>query len=459
MPPIVTINVSQTKAPAPITLQETGAILSVGGTTLAQSSSQLITQVGDVLSILQPPINLANLTWSNGTAVATLTSPLPGGVTSGTFIVTIANALPGGFNGTFKATIGSGSSFSYSVTNPGSSNTSTPGTFTVPGTAELLADVTQFFAQGTTSSVYVLELGPSTPSVAIANLNTWIQNNPGVYYSYLVPENWDAQPTFITLLSQYTNLTSMTYFFVTTTTQNYTLYKGLKDVVWLIESPNAPVSEVSVANDFQHQLNYNPSAANRMTQNCFAFLFGVTPWPVAGNGAILAAIKAAWGNYVGTGAEGGLTNTILFWGTTGDGEDLTYWYSVDWIQLNADRNVANAVINGSNNPVNPLYYNQFGIDQLQDVLVTTVAQAVAFGLANGGVTRTSLDAVTFQQNLDNGLYAGNNVVNAVPFLTYTAQNPADYANGKYAGYSIAYIPQRGFKQVVINIDVTDLISQ
>jgi hypothetical protein len=51
------------------------------------------------------------------------------------------------------------------------------------------------------------------------------------------------------------------------------------------------------------------------------------------------------------------------------------------------------------------------------------------------------------------------VVNAVPFLTYTAANPNDYRAGKYAGLQVVYITQSGFKQIVFNLQVSQFLTQ
>ena len=58
------------------------------------------------------------------------------------------------------------------------------------------------------------------------------------------------------------------------------------------------------------------------------------------------------------------------------------------------------------------------------------------------------------EGLKNGLYAGNFVINAVPFTTYVASQPSDYANGLYGGFSASYTPQYGFETIVFNLNVT-----
>lgn len=223
-------------------------------------------------------------------------------------------------------------------------------------------------------------------------------------------------------------------------------------------SGGAPASEFTVAAPFYVALNYDPSDTNRVTPYSFAFLFGVTPFPTQGNKAILAQLQTANINYVGTGAEGGISDRILLWGHTMDGRPFNYWYSVDWMQINIDLFLSNAIINGSNNPVNPLYYNQNGIDRLQQVAASVGASAISFGLAVGSVIQIGLNQQNYEMNLSKGLYNGNVVINAVPFRDYVTHAPGDYKIGKYAGFSMIYTPQRGFEHIIYNIVVTDFIA-
>lgn len=223
-------------------------------------------------------------------------------------------------------------------------------------------------------------------------------------------------------------------------------------------SPGAPAREFTLAAPFYVSLNYDPSDTNRVTPYAFAFLYDVTPFPTQGNRAVLSTLQAANINYVGTGAEGGITDRILLWGHTMDGRPFNYWYSVDWMQINIDLFLSNAIINGSNNSVNPLYYNQNGIDRLEQVAASVGAAAISFGLAVGSVIQLGLDQVTFNNNLNKGLYSGNVVINAVPFVPYVTHAPGDYKIGKYAGFSMIYTPQRGFEHIIYNIVVTDFIA-
>ena len=199
----------------------------------------------------------------------------------------------------------------------------------------------------------------------------------------------------------------------------------------LYASAGISSTEFSCASAFYQWLSANPSPVNKVAPFSFRYVYGVTPFPTRGNNALLTTLKTANTNIIGTGAEGGISNTILLWGTTEDGHDATYWYSVDWVQINIDEMVSNAIINGSNNSTNPLYYNQDGINRLQAISQTVMNNGISFGLVLGPAS-----------------------VAAVPFTTYVTTNPTDYPAGIYRGLSVTYTPQRGFTQIVFYVNVS-----
>lgn len=462
MPSIVTVNVSQSVAPTPSTLQNCGAFVSRGGTTLAQGTFSLLTQASDLTPILATPLAITSLAWSGSVVTATIPSNanLP---TGKTFYLEIAGAVPAGYNGKFPCTIVSATSFTYPLTaNPGMETT--PGTYTPYSTVELVNMTTDFFDQGSKQAVWVLELGIGAASDGITALGTYITANPnsnytpgstGYFYGYLVPESWSSEASFPTFLENYTGLTAKTYFFSEMTSGNYTSFPAtLKDTIGLVPSPIAPVTEFSAAAAFWNFISAQPSSTNKVAPFAFRFLFGVTAYPTFGNSTLLTQLKAAGVNYVGSGAEGGISNTILLWGTTMDLKPINYWYSVDWAQLNIDLNISNAVINGSNNPSNPLYLDQEGINRLQGVGAATLSSAVSYGLALGGVLQTAYDQLTFNTMFEDGAFEGQNVINAVPFANYYKLNPSDYSIGKYGGFSAVYTPLRGFDSIIFNLNAT-----
>lgn len=430
---IVQINVTQTIAPAPSTLQRTGALVSQGGTTTAAGTTTLLTEAADLTAIARAPAAISGATWSGGTVTITTTAP-HGMTVSDVVNLTIAGFTPTAYNGYDRiCTITGASTFTYPLASDPGPDT-VQGTWAPIGVSVLASMVNTFFAQGTGASVYVLELGNVQTGDAIDALEAFIEaNTPQIFYAYLVPRTFGFDADYPAFLANYTATGAKTYFFTTLFNSNYTNYGAtLKCMVGLIEAPVIADDEFSLAAAFYRWLNYNPSTTNKVAPFAFSYLYGVTAYPLRGNGALLATYKAAKVNVVGTGAEGGITNTILQWGTTMDGRDATYWYSVDWVQINLALDISNEIINGSNNPINPLYYDQNGINRLQARAQATMNRGISYGLVLPPVE-----------------------VDAIDFVTYVTTSPSDYASGQYNGLSTTYTPQRGFTGIIFNVNVTD----
>lgn len=453
---IVQTNVTQTVAAAPSTLQKTGFFISQGGTTNAAGTTSLLTQMSDLTPILAGAKAITSMILASGTVTVTTTAP-HGFPSASTLPAVIAGVTPAAYNGTQTITVTGTSTFTFPLTG-------TPGAVTVQGTvtdidvSELVAMATTFFAQGSSVSVLVLELGEGTAAEGVAALSTYVTANPLPAYSYLVPREWANESTYLTFLAGFESTTAKQYFFTTVTLSNYSSFTALMKCVYMeIEAPGIPITEFSLAATFYVTLKYNPSSTNQVPPLAFSFVFGVTPYPLLGNSALLATLKAANVNYVTTGAEGGISNTMIKWGVNADGRPFNYWYSVDWVQINADLTISNVVINGSNNVLAPLYYDQNGIDRLQIAVQQLSTQAVSNGLAVGPVSAYTLAPADFEALIESGNAPVGVLVNAVPFVTYVTQNPLDFPIGQYGGLQMSYTPSRGFTAIIFNVNVSDLV--
>lgn len=454
---IVQLNVSTLIGAKPSTLQQTGAILSQGATSLAQGAYAFLTQASDLTAQLAPALALSSLTWSGGVVTATTSNPITGLSTNDTFLTTIGGASPIAYNGTFTATVTGASTFTYPLAaNPGAETT--PGTYTPGNQVELGLAVTDFFAQGTRRAICVLELGASDASTGPTALSTWIAANPGVFYLYLVPKSWDGSATFLALANTLKADNSMTYFFVTTTTSTYAQYAHIKCIQTWVEAPGVSTTEFDAAEAVQAALSYAPSSTNRLTPFAYTFLNDATEYPVLGNQSLLTTLDDANVNYVKSAGEGGLSNVMISSGAMQDGEDFSWWFSVDYLQINAKQVSANVVINGSNNTINPLWYSQNGINRLQDAQYKLLKNMGAYALTQAAPARATLDQQTFIDALDAGTYDNQNVVNAVPFADYIAANKTQYEENTYGGITIAFWAPQLFKHLIVNVLISNYIA-
>lgn len=233
---------------------------------------------------------------------------------------------------------------------------------------------------------------------------------------------------------------------------------GATVVARLYASAGVPADEFDWAAGFYRSLNFNPSSINRVPPFAFGYMFDALRFPTQGNSALLVTLAAADISYVSFGGEGGTSNDMLFKGHTKDARPFNYWYSADWMQINVQLFLANAIINGSNTTINPLYYNQQGIDRLQQVAVGVGANAITYGLALGRPIITQDDSDVFTDRLNSGEFAGNLVVNAIPFTAYATDNPTHYRQGIYNGLTMVYTPLIGFEHITFNIQLTDFVG-
>lgn len=466
---IVNINISVTNPPKPSALLKSGALISQGGTNLAAGSYRLLTSATDITSLLASEV-IQSITWESSTSgtnnVALIELAAPHGWNIGDAVkVTISGVTPSGYNGTFTATVISTTAFTIPMeTNPGAA--SVMGTVTPYAATELSQMNTSYWAQGTSRAVYVLELGEGTTQQGVAYLATFIAEDISMgntyqkFFSYLVPREWDADATFKTLCGLYTTPASLVKFFVTTTVATYAAWvsTAFPNVMALVESPDIPATEFSMAAVFQSSLSNDPGSANKVPPMAYRFMYGTTVYPIENNSAVLKSLEAANISYIGSSAEGGLSNMMLVKGNMLDGKPFNYWYSVAWTAINLELDLANEVINGSNTTINPLYFDQDGIDRLQKRALKTMRNGVTYGLILGQVIDTKLTTDVFNANFNNGDYTGNAVINAVPFADYTAANPSDYQDGKYGGLSAVMTPKRGFDSITFNVNVTNFVG-
>jgi hypothetical protein len=362
-PTIVVVEATVTVAPAPSVYQQSGALVSVGGTTLTENTYQYCSSLSAVQALLSVTGNY----------------------------VEVGNMA------------------------------------------------TSFFAQqsitGATIGVYVLELGTQgSGSAAITALDNWDTANPSVFYSYLIPATWDAEGSQLnTWAETFASPSGKKYVFPTTTEATISAYANTKSLITTVPSPTAASTEFQAAGAFYQWLVNNPSAGTPVPPMGFRYLYGFTPWPTVNNGTTIQEILTAYGNIVLTGAEGGITNSCLFEGTTMDGQQAGFWYAADWLQIQAKLQLANAIINASNS-LNPIYYNQAGINRLLTIIQDICNDGISYGLFLSAVPA------------------------AIPFATYVAANPGQYDEGIYNGFSCQATPQTGFLQIQFSVNFSSFAA-
>lgn len=436
---IVNLTAVLTQAPTPSQLQRSGAVISMGATSLTPGKYQFISQTSDLMAILQSGagnaaelVVFANSFYGQGNSIGFYILELGTQATSVDGIEAlqawiIANSgvfyaylVPSAWDNSDEV-VGS-----VIVTSGGTGYTSAPIVTFAGGGGGTGAAGTAVIANGSVVSVTITDPGEgytAAPSV------TFAAPTSGTAAAGTV--NLAAELNI--LASQYASPTSKTYFFVTTTVAGVATYQPNKSVQAVVPSPTATSQESATAAFFYQWLVNNPGPANQLAPMAYRFLFGITPWPASGFSSQINAVLTAFGNLVLTGSEGGISTSCQFKGTLSDGSQASWWYGMDWFQIQVKLMLANAVINGANeNP--PLLYNQPGINHLEAVAQQVANTAVTYGCA--------LSAI----------------VSATPFPTYTADNPGDYKAGVYNGFSAQVVGQNGFLTIGFQLDAIQFAS-
>jgi hypothetical protein len=471
---IVTVQVTTILAPAPQNYQQSGVLVSFGGTTIEPNTTSLLTQFGDLTPLLQPSGAITGIVWATGVATVTTADPLPTNITTGSVVkMVITGVIPTLYNGAVTATVTGPSAFTFPLTSdPGGPGVS--GSYQLYSVSQLTAQSATFFRQGSGTTCYVLELGYQ-PLFAgeITALEDWLNLNPLSYYGYLLPDYWGTAtniPAVLSLYQQFTNPEAMTYFWSTIELAAVGLIPDtVKCVIQLVEAPGVQAArnaanpgnyaEFTLASMFFWAMQYKATSVTRISPMCFKYVYGVTPYPSQGNGPRLVNFKNSNVNYIQTGAEGGIAFTNVYQGVTADGKDyFNWWWTIDWVQMNVNIDLTNAIINGSNNPLAPLYYDQPGINYLEAVLAGTMTRGGQFGLVNGQVVQTEYNSADLSTAINAGTFTGQCNVNAVPFIAYSQANPSDYAVGEYDGLSTIFIPARGFVHILVVVVATDIVT-
>jgi hypothetical protein len=438
-PQIVNLTAVLTVAPIPSQLQRSGAFVSVGGTTLTTGTYLYCSQLSALEAVLatsgsgnQAELQTMGTTFfAQGTSIGAYVLEL-GVQTSGAAGIEALNAWITNNPGIFYAYLVPAAWDNTSevvgsviVTTGGSGYTSAPTVAFSGGGGGTGATATATIANGAVTAVTITNPGSgytAAPTVAFSG---------GGGTGAAATANLASELNIVA--GNYASPTGRTYFFITTTVANVASYQPNKSIYAFVPSPTATSQEFGAAAHFYQWLVNNPSATSPLAPMAYRFLNGVTPWPATGFASQVQTVLSAFGNINLVPPQGGITNTCIFKGTTSDGSQSSWWYGIDWYQIRVTDDLADEVVNGSNEEP-PLLYSQDGVNRLAGVALRDLNTAISFGCAlSGTITATS-------------------------FSAYTTANPANYKAGIYQGLGANIVGQNGFLQVGILLDAIEFAS-
>lgn len=311
-------------------------------------------------------------------------------------------------------------------------------------TAKFLAT---FFAQAGNKTCTIVEVkGQQSPDVS-AQVNTlmdFISAGIGTAYAYYLPQVIVEDSSVQTLFSAFGTLKQSVYFFVdmenedpASSTQWTTNVNKAKAVFGSFPSiATIDIIPSGVSMGICASSSYDITSANKLLS-----LNGKICEGIASN-SIDTALQQSIADAPATFFYNVGTTCYLGGGRMADGELWTTRYAWDLTISKVTSAIQTALLNASNVANTAIYFDNNGIATLAQVIINTLNTCVSYGLLS-----------TFGSGINpaTGAITGQGVIGAVDSATWEEQNPTDFANGIYGGFT-AYLKVQNFiQQVVFNV--------
>lgn len=277
----------------------------------------------------------------------------------------------------------------------------------------------------------IIELtSAGTAQTQLAALQNYIGAGVNTAYGYYLPASLFASADLPNFLANYNGLADSSYFFVdlesgtlpsssTSWTNNV---NGAKCVFGTY--PNASSADIIASAVVMGILNstwYDITSAMTLSDLDRKQLKGVSPipQPQTTRTAIFNAPASLFAS------EG--SNAYLYGARMADGEFFTTRYAWDLTISRVKSAIQSAFLNSSNVPNSSLTFDNRGITLLGQVISNELNICKDLGLVSGFT------------------------LTAIPAQQWEAQNPTEFANGGYGGFSSTIRVQKFIQQVIFNV--------
>lgn len=278
----------------------------------------------------------------------------------------------------------------------------------------------------------------------IEDLNDFILQRLYPCYIYVLPNQLSKEDNLRkNLFEKYTEINAKTFFFVNldisenleATNAYYQKIKGLKSVAGFFDNTENKVGLASTVAGLFASNVFDISDLNPASPFNYKIL----------NGSKYNELEYSTQQDI---IQKGLNylsdisgNTVLLNGRYQDLVAIDYWYQWDLVAFYLERDLKTLILNGVNNPINIVKYNQDGIDILESRVKATLANMIN----NGCVTEyaAAIDSAT-------GEMISKGDLSVISFNDYIRANPDDYKNEIYKGISFYLRIGKYIRQVVLN---------
>lgn len=251
--------------------------------------------------------------------------------------------------------------------------------------------------------------------------------------------------SFSELVQSYVSLEQSVFFFITmkpdedpSVSAGAALYQGKKSVFLVYDNlpENAAYPLDAVILGITANAKFDISANNPASPLNFKVVEGQGHKHLSIN--MRKALIDAPANFL----ESMVGNTVIMNGRCADGQAWEYYYQWYLLELEIKTKIQTLLINGVNNPNFVIYYNQNGLD----ILKANIISVLQLWQSRGVVTDF---ARTLNPNTNE--LEGKGDITMIDFYAYIAQNPTDYQNEVYKGFSFYVMIGRFPRQIFIDV--------
>lgn len=249
--------------------------------------------------------------------------------------------------------------------------------------------------------------------------------------------------SFSELAAEFLSMSNKTYFFIEMTknedpkvSEAFELYKNKKSVFCVYDNlaENSPYPLAACILGLCASYRFDLSDTQSGTPLNFKTLDGQN-YSALANSLEQSLIQAP-ANYAGSLAG----NCVVMNGRYADGTAWEYYYQWDFLEFEISLKLQTLLLRGVNSSNHVVQYNQTGID----VLKANLKSILLLWQARGVVTEF---AASLDINTDELVDVGD--ISAIPFETYIKNNPEDYKNEIYKGFSFYVMIGRYPRQIFI----------
>lgn len=295
--------------------------------------------------------------------------------------------------------------------------------------------------------IYLEEKGTKEKdySTKIQALNEFITNNEFPCYIFLLPDGMGEDETIgASLFAQYSQLSNNTYFFINFSNDNLSLYKNSNIFNQIKNQKSAALFVNNTVNSDLAALTgglfasykFDLSDTNPASPLNYKTLKGVTKQPVTL--PLRQQMVQDSVNFIDDIAN----QLVLMNGRYGDAFTIDYRYQWDLTSFQVAASLKQLILNGVNNPIYVIKYNQDGIDILKSRVKSVLNQMISYGCVT-----------EYAEGLESATGELINIgeISCIDFRSYISSNPEDYENEIYSGISFYLRIGKYIRQVIMNV--------